>query len=232
MTRILSIETSASLCSAAIHEDGKLIVVSEIHEDQSHASKLAVLIEQLFRLAGIKPGDLSAVAVSSGPGSYTGLRIGVSTAKGVCFAHNIPLLSVDSLTILTSKALKRKTQSGLFCPLIDARRMEAYCCLFNESLSFVEPVQAKILDEHSFLDYLNREKVNFFGDAMKKLASVISHPNAVFLHDIYSSASELGELAFKKFQGKQYEDLVHFEPLYLKEFLVKKSTKLDGVLNK
>jgi tRNA threonylcarbamoyladenosine biosynthesis protein TsaB len=232
MTRILSIETATSLCSAAIHEDGKLVVVSEIHESQSHAAKLAVQIEQLFLLAGIKPHELNAVAVSSGPGSYTGLRIGVSTAKGICFAQNIPLLGVDSLAVIAWRAVKQQSQSGLFCPLIDARRMEAYCCLFNESLAVVEPVQAKILDENSFEDVLNREKVNFFGDALDKLTSVIRHPNAVFLHNIYPSASELGELAYKKFEAKQYEDLVHYEPLYLKEFLVKKSTKLDGVLNK
>jgi tRNA threonylcarbamoyladenosine biosynthesis protein TsaB len=232
MIRILSLETSTSLCSAAIHEDGKLIVVSEIHEDQSHASKLAVLIEQVLVLAGIKSNELDAVAVSSGPGSYTGLRIGVSTAKGICFAHNLPLLSVDSLAAMAWRAVKQKSQSGLFCPLIDARRMEAYCCLFNESLTVVEPVQARILDENSFAEVLNREKVNFFGDALDKLISVVRHSNAVFLHNIYPSASDLGDLAYKKFLVKEYEDLVHYEPLYLKEFLVKKSTKLDGVLNK
>lgn len=232
MPRILSIETSTAICSASIHEDGRVIVVSEIHEDQSHASKLAVLIDHVLQISQTKPGDLSAVAVSAGPGSYTGLRIGVSTAKGICFAHNIPLISVNSLEVMTWRVQKKKNLHGLFCPLIDARRMEAYCCLFSPEMEIVEPVQAKVMDASSFGEVLELQKVNFFGNAVAKLADVIRHPNAVFIHDIYPSAAELGDLAWKKLQSGRFEDLVHYEPVYLKEFLVKKSTKLDSVLNK
>jgi tRNA threonylcarbamoyladenosine biosynthesis protein TsaB len=232
MPIILSLETSTSVCSAAIHENGKLLTVIEIHQDQSHASKLAILVEKLFQLSGIHASDLNAIAVSAGPGSYTGLRIGVSTAKGLCFSRGIPLITIDALQLMVWKVFKQKRFSGLLCPMIDARRMEVYCCLFNDQLQQMEPIQAKILDEKSFDDYLGGNLIHFFGNSVEKCAEVIRHPNASFIFDVHPSAVELGELAFKKFEQNQFDDLIHYEPLYLKEFLVKKSTKLDGVLNK
>jgi tRNA threonylcarbamoyladenosine biosynthesis protein TsaB len=232
MPIILSLETSTSVCSAAIHENGKLLTVIEIHQDQSHASKLAVLIEKLFQLSGIRVSDLNGIAVSAGPGSYTGLRIGISTAKGLCFSREIPLIAIDSLRLMTWKVFKQKNLSGLLCPLIDARRMEVYCCLFDDQMQQNEPIQAKILDEKSFEDHLKENRIHFFGNSVDKCAEVIHHPNASFIFDIHPSAIELGELAYQKFAQNQFEDLIHYEPLYLKEFLIKKSTKLDGVLNK
>jgi tRNA threonylcarbamoyladenosine biosynthesis protein TsaB len=221
MSLILSLETSAKVCSVAIHDNKKLIATSEIHIEQSHASKLAVLIEEVKNKARIELNQLAAVAISSGPGSYTGLRIGTSTAKGLCFALNIPLISIGSLELLANQMKERTLQQAYLCPMIDARRMEVYCLVMDLSLRIISPTEAKVIDELSFKEYLDKNKVLFFGDGSDKCRDMIKHENAHFIKDLYPMASHLGLMAFEKFKQNDMEDLVNFEPHYLKEFMIK-----------
>jgi tRNA threonylcarbamoyladenosine biosynthesis protein TsaB len=221
MSLILSLETSAKVCSVAIHDNEKLIATSEIHIEQSHASKLAVLIEEVKNKARIELNQLAAVAISSGPGSYTGLRIGTSTAKGLCFALNIPLISIGSLELLANQMKERTLQQAYLCPMIDARRMEVYCLVMDLSLRIISPTEAKVIDELSFKEYLDKNKVLFFGDGSDKCRDMIKHENAHFIKDLYPMASHLGLMAFEKFKQNDMEDLVNFEPHYLKEFMIK-----------
>jgi tRNA threonylcarbamoyladenosine biosynthesis protein TsaB len=170
MALILSIETSTNVCSVAIHDEGKLIVSSEVHIDQSHASKLATLIDEARRNAGIELNQLKAVALSSGPGSYTGLRIGTSTAKGLCYALGIPLIAVSTLDLMSYQVSKIILDGDvLLCPMIDARRMEVYCQLVTGNLEVISPIEAKIIDESSFVDSLNKKKIIFFGNGADRL---------------------------------------------------------------
>lgn len=221
MSLILSLETSAKVCSVAIHDDAKLIATSEIHIEQSHASKLASIIDEVKSLAGIELNQLSGVAISSGPGSYTGLRIGTSTAKGLCFSLNIPLISIGSLELLTSQMREYNLQQAYLCPMIDARRMEVYCLIADSSLKIVHPTEAKVIDESSFKEYLDKSKVIFFGDGSDKCNDKIIHDNAFFIKGVYPKASHLGTMAFEKLKRSEVEDLVNFEPHYLKEFMIK-----------
>lgn len=221
MALILSIETSTPVCSVALHSEGKLIALSEIHLQQAHAAKLGLLIDQLKVLSGINLAELKAVAVSAGPGSYTGLRIGVSLAKGLCMALNVPLISVDTLDVLADQISKVNSSEKFYCPMIDARRMEVYCKVLSSEGMEILPVEAKVIDENSFRDLLSNERILFFGNGAEKCKSVIGHPNADFITGITPSAREVGVLAFKKYTLKQIEDLVRFEPFYLKEFMIK-----------
>lgn len=222
MAVILSLETSAKVCSVAVHENDTLLATAEVHIRQSHASKLAPLTKQVIKLAGISFGQLDAIAVSAGPGSYTGLRIGVSTAKGLCFALGIPLVSVNTLELLAFQMSKILRTDGLLCPMIDARRMEVYCRLTDSNLNEVIPIGAMVVDELSFTDILEKNSVLFFGDGATKCRSVISHQNAIFIEGVYPMASQLGFRASEKFEREETEDLLNFEPFYLKEFLTKK----------
>lgn len=221
MSLILSLETSGKVCSVAIHDDAKLLATSELHIEQSHASKLAVLIDEVRKLSGIEFNQLKAVAVSSGPGSYTGLRIGTSTAKGLCLSLDIPLIAVGSLDLLSFQMKDYNYRGALLCPMIDARRMEVYCMVTDASLNPIQPVEAKIVDELSFNNYLDKSATLFFGDGSEKCKSVICHPNAFFIDGVYPRASYLGMLAFEKFRKSEFEDLVNVEPHYLKEFMMK-----------
>lgn len=223
MAVILSLETSTSVTSVAIHENNKLLAASEIHVPQSAASKLALLIEEVKRNAGIELNQLSAVAISSGPGSYTGLRIGTSTAKGLCYALNVPLIAVGSLELMAHEVSKLNTAGAFLCPMIDARRMEVYCQVFDEMLKPRQAVEAKIIDEHSFSDFMKERKIIFFGDGAAKCATIIRNEGAVFVENIFPSATQLGILAGKKFELGQTENLVTFEPFYLKDFVAKKA---------
>ncbi len=231
MALILSIETSTTVCSVAIHESQKLIAVIEIHQEYSHASKLATLVDEVARLAGIKLHQLNAVAVSSGPGSYTGLRIGTSLAKGLCYALEVPLVAVNALMLLAYKISSTNTSNSFLCPMIDARRMEVYCQVFDFNLVEKEFITAKVIDEHSFENYLDIKPVIFFGSGAEKSSQVIIHDNARFLSSISPSAIQLGEIAFRKYEKKQVEDLISFVPLYLKEFFVKKSLENLNEIN-
>lgn len=223
MAIILSIETSASVCSAALHENGNLVTSRELHTPQSAAAQLAVQIEEVFNSTKISKQSIDAVAVSSGPGSYTGLRIGIATAKGLCYGLSVPLIALDSLLVLAS-TVDETAKTDVLCPMIDARRMEVYYCLIDPLLNVIEETQAKIIDTTSFMDQLATHSILFFGDGAAKCKDVINHSNAIFLENCFPLASNMGKLAFKKFQDNQFEDLALFEPAYLKEFVAK--TKL------
>lgn len=222
MSLILSIETSAKICSVAIHNHGTLVSTKEIHIEHSHASKLAVLIDEVIRESSIEPKQLAAVAVSSGPGSYTGLRIGTSTAKGLCYALDVPLISIGSLELLAHQMNSQNASRAYLCPMIDARRMEVYCEVFDPYLNIVQPIEAKVIEPVSFEELLGRHKIIFFGDGSDKCRDQITHPNAAFVSGVYAAASEMGAPVYRKFQNRQFESLSDFEPRYLKEFMIKK----------
>lgn len=221
MALILSLETSTRICSVALHANTQLITSAEIHVEQAHATRLASLIKDISRFAGIEITELSAVAVSSGPGSYTGLRIGVSTAKGLCFALGIPLISVNTLKLMAFQMSTNVDQDTLLCPMIDARRMEVYCLITDVHLKEIQPIQAKVIDTFSFKDLLQNKKIAFFGDGAPKCKSTITDAQASFIDNIYPQALALGAMASEKFDKREFEDIVNYEPVYLKEFLVK-----------
>lgn len=223
MSVILSLETSTDVCSVALHDNQTLLFQSEIHEPQAHAARLAVMIEEAGRRAGVRLKDIDAVAVTSGPGSYTGLRIGTSTAKGLCYALDVPLIAVGSLELLAFQGSNHNSGRALLCPMIDARRMEVYCLVADHQLGIVEPVAAKVIDGSSFQELLATRKVLFFGNGADKCREVLSHPSAVFIQGVYPSAAALGVMAERKFKDESFEDLVSFKPFYLKEFVAKKA---------
>lgn len=203
----------------ALAKDGKTIFCSEISEQgYSHAEKLHVFIEEILLNAGISSKDLNAIAISSGPGSYTGLRIGVSAAKGLCYALDIPLISVDTLTSLASQA---KVTDGIVIPMIDARRMEVYSAIFNANNEIIRKVEAEILTESSFDNFA--ETIYFVGDSNEKAKAVLNKPNFVFLDEIvYPSAKDMSVISYKKFTQNSFEDLAYYEPYYLKDFMFAK----------
>lgn len=217
MAYILNIETATKNCSAAIAKDGQPLVCKEIAEEgYSHAEKLHVFIEEALRELQLGYSDLSAVAVSQGPGSYTGLRIGVSAAKGLCFALDIPLIAVDTLQVLASKA---KVSDGLVVPLIDARRMEVYSAVFSAEGAKIREVNAEIITEESFGDI--SDTVYFVGDCLEKCKTVLTKNNFVFLDGIvYPSANEMCAISQDKYQKNDVADVAYFEPYYLKDFMI------------
>jgi tRNA threonylcarbamoyladenosine biosynthesis protein TsaB len=224
MALILSLETSATACSVALHDNGQLINASRISESQAHAEKLAVLIRDIVDSHTGSMADLIAVALASGPGSYTGLRIGTSTAKGICYALQIPLIAIDTLHLLCAQFLENNPQpEGLLCPMIDAKRMEVYCRITDKNFSIFQNIEAKVIDHTSFSELLKDHKMFFFGDGAAKCKDVISHENAFFVEGYVPDASALGKLAFTKFRKNDFEDLVSFTPLYLKDFVAKKA---------
>lgn len=223
MPVILSLETSTDVCSVALHDGEKILAQAEVHEPQSHASRLAPLIDSVSRDTGIPLKEINAVAVTRGPGSYTGLRIGTSTAKGLCYALGIPLISEGTLELLAFQGNRENTSHALLCPMIDARRMEVYCLVADHHLQVVRPISAEIIHEKSFTELLDGGSVLFFGNGSEKCRSVIQHPNAVFLEGIFPQAAILGLMAGKKFHAGEFEDLVQFKPFYLKEFIARKT---------
>ncbi len=232
MALILSIETSTMVCSVALHEHGELCALEERFEANSHSEVLMELIETVLATADKKQSDLSAIAVSKGPGSYTGLRIGVSIAKGLTFGLDIPLISVETLEALSLHIHEKitlqtpeKDASFFVVPMIDARRMEVYCAVFDEKQEQKVKVEAKIIDEDSYHTFLEQKDVYFAGNGADKCKGTITHLNAVFLSDVYTSAKQIGMLAWKKFQIQEFEDVAYFEPYYLKEFMTKPSKK-------
>ena len=212
---ILSIETSTEVCSVALHSQDSLVASLESLTAYSHAEKLAPLIDQILVDNNIKRGELTAVAVSAGPGSYTGLRIGTSTAKGLCYALNIPLITISTLVSMLEDI---DDENQFLCPMLDARRMEVYCLVADCNGQIIEPTQAKIIDENSFSDYLNTNKISFFGNGADKCKSVIKAKNAIFIDGVKPSAINIGKLASNKFEVNEFADLVNFEPDYLKAF--------------
>jgi len=238
MSIILSIETSTKACSAAIHQDGNLLSVSELYNEKSSSGMLTTLIEHVAKTASLTLKEVDAIAVAKGPGSYTGLRIGVSTAKGLCFTLEKPLIAINTLEAMAYQLfavrhsavrhsavnykLGDSPLSILLCPMLDARRMEVYCAVFNaDTIEIIEPTQAKIIDETSFSDLLENHKIIFYGDGAEKCRSTLEgNLNAVFLNQIiFPSAKSIGALANRAFEQQQFENVADFEPFYLKEFV-------------
>jgi tRNA threonylcarbamoyladenosine biosynthesis protein TsaB len=226
MSYILSLETSTDVCSVALHHQSQLVKEIVIHQPQAHASRLSPLIQELLSKTGVQMKQLNGVAVSSGPGSYTGLRIGTSTAKGLCYALDIPLLSVPTLQVIAFAASVVNPYKALLCPMIDARRMEVFCQILDHDLNVLKPVEAVVIDSMSFKELLTSQKMLFIGNGAAKCHGVIVSNNALFLPDIYPSAGPLGFLASKKLEAGDVEDLVSFTPFYLKEFVAKKAQPL------
>ena len=237
MALILNIETATTVCSVALAKDGELLALKEINNGYTHAENLTVFIEELIKEAKIKFTDLDAVAISKGPGSYTGLRIGVSTAKGLCYGLGIPLIALSTLKSLTLQVKSQKSEVRsqkekeslvprpsslvpLLCPMLDARRMEVYCALYNDQLNELEPIQAKIIDEHSFEEHLKKHAIYFFGDGAAKCREKLgANGNAIFIDNVFPSAAAMISFSEAAFNAKQFEDLAYFEPYYLKDFV-------------
>lgn len=223
MPIILSIETSTKACSAAIHQDGKLLSVSELYNEKSSSGMLTTLIEHVVKTASLTLQDIDGIAVAKGPGSYTGLRIGVSTAKGLCFTLEKPLIAINTLEAMAYQlSIINYQSSTLICPMLDARRMEVYCAVYKaDTLEIVESTQAKIIDETSFADLLENHQIIFFGDGAEKCRTTLGgNPNAIFLnHTVFPSAKSIGALATRAFEQQQFENVADFEPFYLKEFV-------------
>jgi tRNA threonylcarbamoyladenosine biosynthesis protein TsaB len=222
MALILSLETSTSSCSAALHRDGELLSGKDIHEPQLAASRLALLIDDVISESGVTARQIETVAVSAGPGSYTGLRIGVATAKGFCYAMQVPLVSINSLMLLAAQVVDAVDSGVLLCPMIDARRMEVYSMLFDTELQEVEPIAARVIDESSYREHLASRRVLFFGTGSDKCRDAIRHPNAEFVSGVIPSAASMGSLAEAKYRSREFEDVAGFEPFYLKDFLIRK----------
>jgi tRNA threonylcarbamoyladenosine biosynthesis protein TsaB len=215
MTWILHLETSTKVCSVALSHDGELKQLHEIKDDQySHGEQLTLLIDKALKGAGILPQRLGAVSVASGPGSYTGLRIGVSTAKGLCYALGIPLIAVDSLTALAKLGLDKHPGKRL-CPMIDARRMEVYSTIYDENHQVIKSLSADVLNEYSYSDF---EPFVFFGDGAGKMVSAWESRPLQFDEDLYCSAAGQVQMALEKLRNGEIEDVAYFEPYYLKEF--------------
>ena len=217
MVFILCIETSTKNCSVSVCKNG-ICISSKDHfsEEYSHSKHLHSYIEETIKQTGISFQDLNAICVSKGPGSFTGLRIGVSSAKGLAYGLDIPILSLESLEILAEGV----DQKGILVPMIDARRMEVYTAAFNSEKKRLMQTKAEIITGNSFSDYLeNKESCYFFGDGAQKIRSTLNHPNAVFLSDIHPSAKYMCAKAHKKYQNNEFENLASFEPFYLKDFV-------------
>jgi tRNA threonylcarbamoyladenosine biosynthesis protein TsaB len=217
---ILHIETSTNVCSVALSENETCLFSKSNAEGMNHAALLSVFIaEALVVLKSINK-KLDAVAVSSGPGSYTGLRIGVSTAKGLCYGYGIPLIAVSTLEILTANALKTIKDAGnaLFCPMIDARRMEVYAAFYNSKGEIKREISADIIDSDSYAEILANQQVYFFGNGAEKCKTTLTNPNAHFIEDLVPLAENMISFAELAFSQNKFEDVAYFEPFYLKEF--------------
>lgn len=217
---ILHIETSTHVCSVALSEQEKCIFQQSNYDGMNHAAMLSLFIQDALDLLKESGKKLDAVAVSSGPGSYTGLRIGVSTAKGLCYGLDIPLISISTLEIMTIAAMQKHAPNkhDLFVPMIDARRMEVYDVIFDSNRKIIRDTAASIINENSYTELLEKSQVFFFGNGAAKCKQVITSPHAIFIDDIHPLAENMIEPALKKYQQGQFEDVAYFEPFYLKEF--------------
>lgn len=232
MAAILVIETSTQVCSVALTIDGKLTDLIESKEGQNHARLVTVFAEELLKRNNIDSEDLVAVAVSKGPGSYTGLRIGVSTAKGICFARHISLIAIGTLEAMAHHVIHNRilfnipeTKPTLFCPMIDARRMEVFSMLYNEDGLVVKPITAVIVDEAFLLDELAEKQIVFFGNGSEKCRQVLKSPNALFVSNVEASAKYMCDLVWQMYTNNHFEDVAYFEPFYLKDFVAIVSKK-------
>ena len=221
MACIIHIETATNVCSVAVSQNGNLIFYREETEGPSHAKLLGVFVEEAIKHIKTEKLKPDAVAVSCGPGSYTGLRIGVSAAKGICYGLSIPLIAIETLEIMAYRVISENTveTSPLLCPMIDARRMEVYDAIFDINLQKTKETAADIVDEKTFADLLAKNKVVFFGNGADKCKKVITSENAVFLDNIYPRAKDMIELAQKAVDDQNFVDTAYYEPFYLKDFV-------------
>lgn len=227
MACILNIETSTDVCSVAVSQDGAIIWSDEDRTGPNHAVKLGTFVDEALSFSDNHAIPLDAVAVSCGPGSYTGLRIGVSMAKGICYGRNVPLIAVHTLPLMTVPVLlyHELEEDALLCPMLDARRMEVYASLYDRSLKEIRPIHADIVDQDTYKEYLDRP-VYFFGNGAAKCMEMINHPNAHLIPDIVPLAKYMLPLAEKRFLNEQFEDVAYFTPFYLKDFVAKAPKKL------
>lgn len=226
MAKILQIETATAICSVAVSVNGETVSFREEQGQNLHAANLTLFIDEAVKAAGLSYQELDAIAVSKGPGSYTGLRIGVSTAKGLCYALDKPLIAIETLEMMAAGYLSENLDySGLICPMIDARRMEVYTSILDRSLNVITPTEAKIIDEASFNGFLSEQVITFLGDGAAKCAEVLTHPNAKFDAAHFNSARYMSRLANEAFSSNKFEDVAYFEPFYLKDFVVTPSKK-------
>lgn len=217
MATILCLETATTNCSVALSVNGNVVSIKEDYNQSfSHAERLHSFIEEVLNQASVALKDLDAVAVSKGPGSYTGLRIGVSAAKGLCFSLNLPLISIPTLQSLSHQVTE---EFDYVIPMLDARRMEVYAAVFNGHKEMIRRTLAEIVNEDSFDSYLEQGKVAFVGNGVAKFQEICAHPNAVFLNDLLPSAKEMAALSQEKFNQNAFEDVAYFEPYYLKDFV-------------
>ncbi len=223
MAIILNIETSTTNCSVSLSNEGETLVLKEDNNvNYSHAESLHVFIDEVLKSSQLTLNNIDAIAVSKGPGSYTGLRIGVSAAKGLCYALNVPLISVSTLEALAHQA---NVENGVIVPMLDARRLEVYSAIYSASYNEIRGVEAQVLNEDSFLEHLDKDQTHFIGNGVEKTKQLISHKNANFIEGKLPSAREMGQLACQKYKKSDIEDVAYFEPFYLKDFIALKSKK-------
>lgn len=223
---LLCIETSGKNCSVALFEGLQLVSIREVHTEQfSHSENLHVFIEQVLKESNLHPKAIKAIAISAGPGSYTGLRIGVATAKGLCYGWDIPLIALPTLRILAEQVSYEFTDIEYIIPMIDARRMEVFTAVYSHDFSPILGERAEILTESTFDTYLNKGKTIFLGDGITKFQAICKHKNAYFWQNKFPSAKQMGRLALEKYQAQAFEDIAYFEPFYLKEVYLVKSEK-------
>ena len=224
MALLLAIETTTKNCSVALFENSNLLHLKEQNSDEYlHAEKLTLFIKEVVKNTNITLKEIDGIVLSKGPGSYTGLRIGTSTAKGLCYSLTIPLVSVSTLKTMAF-GMSKKQDYKFYCPMIDARRMEVFASIYDQSNNEVREIRADIVDEYIYAQFL-QDKVLFFGDGALKCKAIINNPNAHFIDGVFPSAKDMGVLGFDKFIKKDFEDIASFEPYYLKDFLVGKKKK-------
>jgi len=216
---ILNIETATMVCSVCLSDGGRLLFERTSFDGPSHASLLGIFVNDAVRQAQMDGRKIEAIAISSGPGSYTGLRIGFSMAKGLCFGWNVPLISIPTLELLAHKAIQLVSEPALYCAMLDARRMEVFTALYDSSLIKVGNTEAVIVTAGFHASLLEKQQIYFFGNGADKCKNLIQSPNAVFLDDLYPQASDMAVLSEQKYRAKRFEDVAYFEPFYLKDFV-------------
>lgn len=224
MATILHLETATTNCSVSIAKDGEMLVLKENNAaNYSHSEQLHVFIKEALEEASLLFTDLDAVAISKGPGSYTGLRIGVSSAKGLCFSLDIPLISVPTLQSMAHQVDVKPGELAI--PVLDARRMEVYSCVYDDVYKDVRETRAEIIDEDSFAEYASASKVYIIGSGAEKIRGALEHPNFIFDESLVPSAKDMIRIAFEKYQSNEFEDVAYFEPYYLKDFVLQQKKK-------
>jgi len=224
MALILNIETATEVCSVALCNNGVVICKRETSDQNSHSELITTFVEEILFETKTKISQIEAIGLSMGPGSYTGLRIGTSTAKGLCYALDIPLIAISTIEAIAFGTIENiNNENALYCPMIDARRMEVYSAIFDSKLNQIEPIEANIIDENSFKAILLNRKTYFSGNGAEKCRSILSNYDNAQIVDIKASSTHLAKLSEIKFNKNQFENLAYFEPFYLKDFIAAKS---------